>query len=176
MMDIRSKLASSGQTHILEAFPDLKDTDKLSKQIADIDIDALIRNYKKAIDVGARSDVQCGCVDSVVLPVESLRLDDTSTNRSMNYFEIHYMFTLIIFSPPRHNVHLSIVCLHSFWHACEPNLRTRTHLSSEWELKGWEAIQNKSVGVVILSGGQGTRLGFDGPKGMYDIGLQSKKR
>lgn len=39
--------------------------------------------------------------------------------------------------------------------------------------KGIEAIGRGEVGTLVLAGGQGSRLGFDGPKGMYDIGLPS---
>src|SRR4051812_34218091 len=35
---------------------------------------------------------------------------------------------------------------------------------------GETALGNGEVGVVVVAGGQGTRLGFDGPKGTYPIG------
>lgn len=40
-----------------------------------------------------------------------------------------------------------------------------------YEAKGIEAIQACKVGAVLLAGGQGTRLGFDKPKGMLNVGL-----
>ena len=36
--------------------------------------------------------------------------------------------------------------------------------------RGEEALRNGEIGAVIVAGGQGTRLGFDQPKGMFPIG------
>jgi UDP-N-acetylglucosamine/UDP-N-acetylgalactosamine diphosphorylase len=40
---------------------------------------------------------------------------------------------------------------------------------------GYEAVRLGKVAAVIMSGGQGTRLGYAGPKGMYDLGMPSHK-
>ena len=40
--------------------------------------------------------------------------------------------------------------------------------------RGVEALTNGEVGVILVAGGQGTRLGFDHPKGMYPIGPVSE--
>lgn len=42
---------------------------------------------------------------------------------------------------------------------------------AQYKKSGLEAIKAGKVGAVLLAGGQGTRLGSDGPKGKYNIGI-----
>jgi len=45
----------------------------------------------------------------------------------------------------------------------------------EWKTEGLSQVAAGRVAAIILAGGQGTRLGYNGPKGAYNAGFPSKK-
>lgn len=46
--------------------------------------------------------------------------------------------------------------------------------SEQFERAGISALKECKIGAVLLAGGQGTRLGFDKPKGMFNIGINKE--
>ena len=45
-----------------------------------------------------------------------------------------------------------------------------TENKEQFEKIGLDVLKNQKVGILLLAGGMGTRLGFDKPKGMFNIG------
>ncbi|GAA6062375.1 hypothetical protein JCM10212_003184 [Sporobolomyces blumeae] len=58
---------------------------------------------------------------------------------------------------------------------CVGTVVDRSSDVATWREAGLDAIRHGKVGVLLMAGGQGTRLGSAAPKGCYDIELPSRK-
>lgn len=61
-----------------------------------------------------------------------------------------------------------------------PKQQTASTLEDQQESKSWyelglKAISDNQVGVLLMAGGQGTRLGSNAPKGCFNVNLPSNK-
>jgi len=69
--------------------------------------------------------------------------------------------------------------LDSFEVVEEERVADKTKLSdmdkATFDVQGKALIKQGKVAVVVLAGGSGSRLGYDGPKGKYSVGLPSGK-
>uniref|UniRef100_A0A061SNA9 UDP-N-acetylglucosamine diphosphorylase n=1 Tax=Tetraselmis sp. GSL018 TaxID=582737 RepID=A0A061SNA9_9CHLO len=136
------------QEHVLESWDHLSDESRkeLLRDVADIDLDQLANSFERSMALSkARGITSEGCSEVQVKLVDGAVQIGTEEE----------------LPEPVANVKMQ---------------KDITRLENiRWVNLGYALIAQGKLGVIILAGGQGTRLGSSAPKGCYDIGLPSKK-
>ncbi|KAM8871936.1 UDP-N-acetylhexosamine pyrophosphorylase-like protein 1 [Synchiropus picturatus] len=128
--EIRQRLASAGQTHVLHFWPELSEEER----------DAFLNELSQLDLAGLKAHCE-----------GAARAAESSADRLDQHMQP---------VPPEFIGSVK---------------KSDADSLTEWEKEGLLQISQNHVGVLLLAGGQGTRLGVQYPKGMYKVGLPSGK-
>ncbi|OCF38269.1 UDP-N-acetylglucosamine pyrophosphorylase [Kwoniella heveanensis CBS 569] len=165
---VRETYTNAEQGHVFTFFDKLSPTEQsaLIAQLADIDVDRVNRIYTNAVAAdGSGSQTPPEAADVEEHNADGLLGNDLSLapgrpnmiGRSRTPSP----------RPPEEALPLPE-------EACATVVNNPTE-EKKWRDIGLKAIANNEVAVLLMAGGQGTRLGSSQPKGMYDIKLPSGK-
>ncbi|CAF4955410.1 unnamed protein product, partial [Rotaria sp. Silwood1] len=146
---IKKRLTNANQTHLLDYWSELNDEQHqlLLHDINEIDFDRVNKAYN-----GIKREL---FADKTIPNNQLLNQDDEKETQQGNIDDI--------MEPVPDTITGSI------------NEASEEQLECYRQKDYLKAISEGFVCVLLLAGGQGTRLGVDYPKGMYDVGLPSKK-
>ena len=134
-------------------------------------------NVSSMVSDNLRSKLKGAGQEHLLHFIDAGKTNHTETTQLINQLEklelnhIISAFKSATHPPPTHNNSEILTPLE-----CYANKHSISSTDLElWNSTGIKALSHNEVAVVVLSGGQGTRLGFDAPKGMYNIKLPSNK-
>lgn len=144
---LKQTYEKAGQNQVFTFWDKLTEGEqaKFAKQLSEIDVDRVNLIYKNAVAAVASSP-----------PSEPVDEKNPTVKSSATQAPVP---TANVVSPlPKSS--------------CASAINNDTEVA-RWRATGLRAIADGKVGVLLLAGGQGTRLGSANPKGMFDIQLPS---